>query len=42
VPGARPRDRGDSELAELRAELLSGLGVDRHERRGTLTTAAMP
>ncbi|QTX05926.1 ABC transporter ATP-binding protein [Agromyces archimandritae] len=31
VPGARPRDRGSAELAELRAELLEGLGVDRHE-----------
>lgn len=30
VPGARPRDRGSAELAELRAELLSGLGIDRH------------
>ncbi|GAB3126978.1 ABC transporter ATP-binding protein [Glaciibacter psychrotolerans] len=30
VPGARPRDRGSAELAELRAELLAGLGVDRH------------
>ncbi|MCU1577216.1 MAG: transporter [Leifsonia sp.] len=30
VPGQRPRDRGDAELAELRAELLAGLGVDRH------------
>ncbi|MEX1079157.1 MAG: ABC transporter ATP-binding protein [Homoserinimonas sp.] len=27
VPGARPRDRGDAQLAHLRAELLSGLGV---------------
>jgi sulfonate transport system ATP-binding protein len=30
VPGARPRDRGSSELAELRASLLDGLGIDRH------------
>jgi sulfonate transport system ATP-binding protein len=30
VPGSRPRDRGDAELAHLRAELLSGLGVDPH------------
>ncbi|RWZ68302.1 ABC transporter ATP-binding protein [Labedella populi] len=30
VPGARPRDRGSSELAELRARLLDGLGIDRH------------
>ena len=30
VPGARPRDRGSAELAELRAELLAGLGIDRH------------
>ena len=27
VPGKRPRDRGDSALAHLRAELLDGLGV---------------
>lgn len=30
VPGERPRDRADSELAELRAELLDGLGVPSH------------
>ncbi len=30
VPGRRPRDRGDSQLAHLRAELLSGLGVPTH------------
>ena len=30
VPGSRPRDRGDSEFAELRAELLDGLGVPSH------------
>jgi sulfonate transport system ATP-binding protein len=30
VPGDRPRDRGSAELAELRAELLDGLGIDRH------------
>ncbi len=30
VPGSRPRDRGDVELAHLRAELLAGLGVDPH------------
>lgn len=30
VPGARPRDRGSAELAELRADLLSTLGIDRH------------
>lgn len=30
VPGARPRDRGDSTLAHLRAELLRGLGVSIH------------
>jgi sulfonate transport system ATP-binding protein len=34
VPGRRPRDRGDAELAELRAELLAGLGVDRHRHAG--------
>ncbi len=31
VPGTRPRDRGSAELAELRARLLDGLGIDRHE-----------
>lgn len=30
VPGDRPRDRGSAELAELRADLLAGLGIDRH------------
>ncbi|GAA3625505.1 ABC transporter ATP-binding protein [Microbacterium awajiense] len=30
VPGDRPRDRGSAALAELRAELLVALGVDRH------------
>ena len=30
VPGRRPRDRGDSTLAHLRAELLTGLGVSTH------------
>lgn len=30
VPGDRPRDRGDAALAELRAELLDGLGVPSH------------
>ncbi|WP_431278548.1 ABC transporter ATP-binding protein [Leifsonia poae] len=30
VPGTRPRDRGSAELAELRAELLDLLGIDRH------------
>lgn len=30
VPGTRPRDRGDSSLAHLRAELLEGLGVSTH------------
>jgi sulfonate transport system ATP-binding protein len=30
VPGDRPRDRGSAQLAELRAELLDGLGIDRH------------
>lgn len=32
VPGARPRDRGDAHLAELRAELLDGLGVPSHHQ----------
>lgn len=30
VPGSRPRDRGDAELALLRAHLLDGLGVPSH------------
>ena len=30
VPGERPRDRGSAELAVLRADLLDGLGIDRH------------
>lgn len=30
VPGIRPRDRADRGLADLRAELLEGLGVDTH------------
>jgi sulfonate transport system ATP-binding protein len=30
VPGDRPRDRGSAALAELRADLLAGLGIDRH------------
>jgi len=37
VPGARPRDRGDARLAELRAELLAGLGIDTHHRITTGT-----
>lgn len=32
VPGRRPRDRADHALAELRAELLEGLGVPTHHR----------
>ncbi|CAN5202149.1 ABC transporter ATP-binding protein [soil metagenome] len=30
VPGKRPRDRGSASLAQLRAELLDGLGVSTH------------
>jgi sulfonate transport system ATP-binding protein len=30
VPGARPRDRASAALAELRADLLEGLGVHTH------------
>lgn len=30
VPDDRPRDRGSAVLADLRAHLLEGLGVDRH------------
>ncbi|GAA3730762.1 ABC transporter ATP-binding protein [Leifsonia bigeumensis] len=40
VPGARPRDRGSAELAELRARLLAGLGIDRHESRRELESRA--
>jgi sulfonate transport system ATP-binding protein len=38
VPGERPRDRGSAELAELRATLLGGLGIDRHRHLPALTT----
>ncbi|WP_298460619.1 ABC transporter ATP-binding protein [uncultured Cellulomonas sp.] len=37
VPGDRPRDRASGSLAELRAELLEGLGVDTHHTRRTST-----
>ncbi|QEW00110.1 ABC transporter ATP-binding protein [Microbacterium caowuchunii] len=30
VPGDRPRDRGSARLAEMRAQLLGALGIDRH------------
>lgn len=30
APGQRPRDRADAAFADLRAELLTGLGVDTH------------
>lgn len=30
VPGARPRDRADAELARMRSTLLASLGVDSH------------
>ncbi|MCU1545788.1 MAG: transporter [Homoserinimonas sp.] len=39
VPGARPRFRGDATLAQLRAELLTGLGVPNHH---TTAAAAAP
>ena len=32
VPGTRPRDRGDATLAQLRAALLEGLGVESHHQ----------
>jgi sulfonate transport system ATP-binding protein len=38
VPGIRPRDRADRGLADLRAELLEGLGVDTHHRTATEET----
>ncbi|WP_250445365.1 ABC transporter ATP-binding protein [Actinotalea sp. C106] len=34
VPGTRPRDRGDAELAHLRVGLLEGLGVHAHHQTG--------
>ncbi|UAJ79149.1 ABC transporter ATP-binding protein [Leifsonia sp. ZF2019] len=41
VPGERPRDRGSAELAELRADLLDGLGIDRHgNAHGTTATGS--
>ncbi|WNB86756.1 ABC transporter ATP-binding protein [Cellulomonas sp. ATA003] len=45
VPGERPRDRASGALAELRAELLEGLGVDTHHTRtavGATPTVATP
>ncbi|WP_314149223.1 ABC transporter ATP-binding protein [uncultured Leifsonia sp.] len=40
VPGDRPRDRGSAELAELRADLLDGLGIDRHGNAHSSTAPA--
>jgi sulfonate transport system ATP-binding protein len=43
VPGARPRDRGSAELAELRGRLLAGLGIDRHgDARGVASSTSIP
>jgi sulfonate transport system ATP-binding protein len=43
VPGTRPRDRGSAELAELRAELLDLLGIDRHgHARGVPSPSTIP
>ncbi len=42
VPGARPRDRADHALAELRVELLEGLGVHAHPRTPTPVPATAP
>ena len=43
VPGARPRDRGSAELAELRGRLLAGLGIDRHgDARGDSVGTSIP
>ncbi|MFP7760509.1 ABC transporter ATP-binding protein [Marisediminicola sp. LYQ134] len=43
VPGARPRDRADAELAALRGELLEGLGVESHRHHGaTIPTQPQP
>jgi sulfonate transport system ATP-binding protein len=42
VPGARPRDRGSAELAELRGRLLAGLGIERHgDARGIAATTSI-
>lgn len=38
VPGIRPRDRADRRLADLRSELLEGLGVDTHHHPGPSRT----
>lgn len=38
VPGERPRDRADRAIADLRVELLEGLGVDTHHRIPTEET----
>jgi sulfonate transport system ATP-binding protein len=38
VPGIRPRDRAERGLADLRADLLEGLGVDTHHRIPTEET----
>jgi sulfonate transport system ATP-binding protein len=40
VPGERPRDRADADLAELRVTLLEGLGVPRHHDDPTVAPAA--
>nr|WP_245354117.1 ABC transporter ATP-binding protein [Brachybacterium sacelli] len=40
VPGARPRDRADHALAELRVELLAGLGVHTHQGTSSAPTAS--
>jgi sulfonate transport system ATP-binding protein len=40
VPGSRPRDRGDAELARIRSELLAGLGVTSHHGAGSTAPAA--
>lgn len=37
VPGSRPRDRGDAELAGLKVQFLEGLGVTSHHHRPSLT-----
>lgn len=42
VPGIRPRDRADRRLADLRSELLEGLGVDTHHHPGSSRTQKEP
>jgi sulfonate transport system ATP-binding protein len=42
VPGQRPRDRADRALADLRVELLAGLGVEARPARPTSAPVPSP